>query len=181
MQKFFSILALFVLAFGVFFAQKTKVKEVLEPSFSVTPSVIPEKVEEDIKGGEEENGSGNKDIKTDTFLEKPDESLSPTPTTFSQQLPSIYESYKYPGSLVLDFSYPALILRSKDDPEAITQWYKKKITSDGFNVKTFVTTKANGKILNRLVGSQSEEEIDVEITKEAGEEFVKIKVIIKQK
>ena len=44
------------------------------------------------------------------------------------------------------------------------------------NVKTFVTTKTNGKVLNKLVGAGREGEVIVEISKSAGSGVVEIRV-----
>ncbi len=47
------------------------------------------------------------------------------------------------------------------------------------NVKTFVTTKANDKVLNKLVGADADKELRVEISKDPGDSLVKISVTIK--
>lgn len=84
---------------------------------------------------------------------------------------------KYPNSVVLESSNE-LILESEDDPETITNWYKGKIQEMGLRTKSFVQTRANDAILNKLSGANSDKEINVEISKN-GNSKVKIKVNVK--
>lgn len=83
---------------------------------------------------------------------------------------------KYPNSTVVSQNGSTTIYESSDNADAITDWYKKEIEDLNMNVKSFVTTKTNGKILNKLVGSDGKVEIDVEITKPSEEDTVKISV-----
>lgn len=65
---------------------------------------------------------------------------------------------------------------SDDNPDTITAWYKEKLKSLGYNANSFVVTKANDKILNKLVSDNGTNQIRIEISKENGNSPVKIKV-----
>ena len=105
------------------------------------------------------------------------EAGTPTQSTIN---PNIL-NYKYPNSQIISTSSNLLSLESFDDSDVITNWYKEKVNSLGMNVKTFVTTKANDKVLNKLVGADGNKEIGIEISKENSESAVKISVTIIEK
>ena len=50
-----------------------------------------------------------------------------------------------------------------DNYEKILQKYKDKIKEKGMSVTSFVTTSANGNILNKLSGASGNEEVNIEI------------------
>lgn len=77
----------------------------------------------------------------------------------------LLSEYLYPGAKIVNQDSSGLELKTSDDPEGITDWYKEKIISQGMNVKTFVSTKTNGNVLNKLLGATSEKEVRVEIEK----------------
>ena len=85
-------------------------------------------------------------------------------------------AYKYPNSTIMTSSDTSLTLQSHDSTDTITDWYKERIKSEGLNVKTFVNTRANDKVLNKLVAADSNKEISVEINKEPGSSVVEISV-----
>lgn len=87
--------------------------------------------------------------------------------------------WQYPGSTILAATNSSLTLNANADTDTITNWYKEKIKASGANAKSFVTTKANDKVLNKLVGSNGKTEIRVEISKEPGSSVVQIGVTIK--
>jgi hypothetical protein len=108
---------------------------------------------------------------TPTLSQPPDtQTATPGPTKTDGSFN--ISNFIYPGSSVQNRS-------DSDDTDAITEWYKNKIKSLGVNVKSFVTTKANDKVLNKLVGANSELEISVEISKDQGVSVARITVSLK--
>ena len=94
-----------------------------------------------------------------------------TPSIQEEKLPAptklSINHYKYPDSEVLFSS------------DIITSWYKEKITKEGMNVRTFVTTKTNDDVLNKLVAADGKKEVRVEISK-TGDNDTFIDILIKQ-
>jgi len=84
--------------------------------------------------------------------------------------------YKYPNSTVVSIDNNSMVLRSDDDTGLITQWYKDKIVEKKMSVKTFISTKANDKILNKLNGVSGDEEVEIEISKSDQQSNVEILV-----
>jgi len=76
----------------------------------------------------------------------------------------------------LESSSASSVFESNDDPDLITNWYKEKIKSLGMNSKSFVQTKTNGNVLNKLVGARGDKEIRVGIVKKNDESVTKITV-----
>jgi len=60
----------------------------------------------------------------------------------------------------------------------ITEWYRSRINSLGYNVKSFVKTSANDKVLNKLAAAKSGSEISVEIARDPGSIVTAITVLI---
>lgn len=88
------------------------------------------------------------------------------PTTSSNQTDS---SLIYPNARVVLQTSSEIRLESPDNPDTITPWYKEKIVAMGMNAKSFVTTKTNGNVLNKLVGANGNGEVRVEIERKEGE------------
>lgn len=101
---------------------------------------------------------------------------TPTPTFTQSQNRTQSSDLEYPGSKKIKVEGNKTFLESNDDPQKITDWYKDKIKSMGFNAKSFVTTSANDNILNKLVGSDGKREIRIEIKKSPNESTVHIEV-----
>ena len=157
------IVAIVVVITGVYFSQRNS--ETTESITQETHEVLSEEAE----------------FKTPTSspTDKPEPTTVPTsppPASSSNIL-----DFKYPNSQIISSSSNSLSLESNDNSDSITEWYKDKIHSLGMNVKTFVTTKANDKILNKLVGSDENKEISVEISKESMASSVIISVTIIEK
>lgn len=57
------------------------------------------------------------------------------------------------------------IYQSKDDPDTITQYYKNIFIRNNSKVKSFVITKTNGNVLNKLSGTINNKVLNVEIKK----------------
>lgn len=120
----------------------------------------------------------------------PAPSFTPTPTVFlptqtptrSQSSGQVLQDENnnsgliYPNSTVIFETGNAIVLQSQDNPQTITDWYKQKIESLNLNAQSFVSTNTNGNILNKLVGTNREKEIRVEISKKANEAIVEIRV-----
>ncbi len=126
-------------------------------------------------GTEEAN---EKDDVIPTLL--PTSTITPTKpqvTTIPQDESDLI-NYKYPNSQVVGSNGNELSLTSPDDSDTITNWYKERIRDEGLNVKSFMTTKTNGNVLNKLVGASSGREIRVDIINPVGEQLVKINVTI---
>lgn len=86
--------------------------------------------------------------------------------------------FKYPNSNQISGSDNTMNLESNDTPDLITDWYKEKIRSLGFKSKSFVQTKTNGNVLNKLVGASGNREIRVEVIKSADSPKVSINLSI---
>lgn len=107
-------------------------------------------------------------------LEPAETFLTLTPT--SKPSTSNIFDYKYPNSETVSSSDTSLLLNSTDNVGVITDWYKEKIKESGMNVKTFVTTKANDNILNKLVGANGEKKVRIEISKNGEGSTVRISI-----
>lgn len=158
-----TLVAVIVVATGIYFSQKSKqneeqieirTQEVLsdETQDTPTPSAIPTKIP--------------------TAIPQP----TNAPTAKPQDSSSAIPDFKYPNSNITSSSQNSLSMESSDTSDAITNWYKNKINSMGMNVKTFVTTSANEKVLNKLVGADGSREIRIEISQENNSSKVKISV-----
>lgn len=174
MNIFVTIVAVAIVMVGVVVSQINKTRVNIE---------APQKLEV-LSETDNETSVGSSEIQNDVeFEEEEEEELeevkipadTPIPTTASA---FSLGSYAYPGATIVSQSTYSLTLESTDSDEAITEWYKEKIGKEGMNVKTFVTTKANDKVLNKLAGADAEREIYVEIKKELGENTVLITVNI---
>jgi len=155
------IVAVLVVATGIYISQKEKVKQGNEISEQV------------------EVLSESDEVQDVTPTTEPNATSIPTP--IQSAFNSNILDYKYPNSQIISTSSNTLSLESDDDSDVITDWYKDKINSLGMNVKTFVKTKANDKILNKLAGADGTKEISVEISKESMNLLVNISVTILEK
>ncbi len=152
-----------VLVIGVLFSQKSRfiTQEELPTSEVLSEEkVIEEDSPQEVPVSEDKSSA----VATVTRM--------PTPTLNQTNL----ADYKYPNSQVVSSTGDSLLLNSTDASETITDWYKEKIRGEGMKVKTFVTTKTNNNVLNKLVGADGEKEIRIEIKKEAGSNTVEISV-----
>lgn len=84
--------------------------------------------------------------------------------------------YIYPNAKQKSTSNNVLILESTDDPRQITEWYKKQITKNGIKTKTFIQTKTNDTVLNKLVGTKNAQSITVIITQTNNNSTTKIEI-----
>jgi hypothetical protein len=172
MNIIITIIATVVLASGIFVNQKLNGPEAKEPGVAVlseevttddknTTTPTPLSVNDTNKSslGAEANGIDiDEDVNDQGQLtNKPD-----------------IGNYIYPDSSVISRDGSQLHLESDAESDTITEWYKTKIASSGMNVKTFAKTKANDKVLNKLVATDGVEQIAVEISRQSGADTVKI-------
>jgi hypothetical protein len=108
----------------------------------------------------------------------PSETPFQEPTQKPQMSVSELDDFIYPNSIVVEKGEDFIRLTSQDNPDVITDWYKEKIKSLSMNVKSFVTTKTNDKVLNKLAGAKSGFEANVEIEKEPQEPTTRIMVSV---
>lgn len=96
--------------------------------------------------------------------------VSPTPQQAIKNASNLF----YPNAHEISSDNGMSTLESSDDPDTITNWYKDLIKNMGMNTKSFVQTKTNGNILNKLVGSNATANISVEISKSSADKETKI-------
>jgi hypothetical protein len=104
---------------------------------------------------------------------------TPTPTITStpqQSHPS--GELRYPNAKYIRSEGDVEVYESQDDPDAITQWYKGQIQNMGLGIKSFITTKTNDNVLNKLVGADGGREVRIEITRTSGSSTTEIKVSV---
>jgi hypothetical protein len=173
MRLFLVIIAFIVLVSGVVYTQshKNAVSKVEEEK------VLSEEYGQDLVGEVENNITPDADTKTLDITQKP--TLLPTPT--SKVLPENninIDNFKYPGSETIGSSQKILSLKTMDNPDIVTTWYKDKITSLNMNVRSFVTTKTNDNVLNKLSAAGTDFEVSVEVKRVSGESTTLIQVEI---
>src|SRR3989338_4347040 len=126
---------------------------------------------------------------TEIPSQTPTHTLSPTPITHNQptgipptstptntptQPTQPNSDFQYPGSTLIERVESTTIFESIDDPKKITDWYKDKIKSMNMNVTSFIQTSTNGKVLNKLAGTNGKTQARVEIEKQENSQIVKI-------
>ncbi len=171
MKTFLTTLALFVFFSGILLNKvySSKKSESLNDSLS-----------------EKEDVRGDFDMNNESEVVVPTNTPTTTPKVQSVQKSeepseiSLY-TYKYPNSFVTSSNKSELILSSTDDENIITEWYKNKIKESGMNISTFVVTKTNDRVLNKLVGANDKSELRVEIVKGPDSSKVTINVSFKIK
>ena len=71
-----------------------------------------------------------------------------------------------------------MVLTSNDATETITSWYERVIQADGINVRSFVKTKTNGNVVNKLVGAKQGGEIEVAVEKKVNETPTRVEISV---
>lgn len=177
MKIFVVIIASLVLTSGIVYSQVQK-----SISHKQEETVLSANTQDDLV-----NESVEEENTVDENVSSYTQEMSVTPTPLPTRTPSVsdepqtnttLDNFIYPGSEAVNSSDSSLLLRSSDETENITNWYKEKITSEHMNAKSFVATKTNGNILNKLVGANGELEIVVEIKKEPVKNYSDITVSI---
>lgn len=101
---------------------------------------------------------------------------TPTPMSNNPQITSSdnHSTWIYPNASIISQANNHLELTTNDSANQVTDWYKNKIKQLGWNTTSFVMTNTNDQVLNKLVGAQNNQQVNVEITKVAGSSTVKI-------
>lgn len=95
------------------------------------------------------------------------------PTKLSSAKPTMITSISfikiYANSRIISQSDGSVAFESDDSPDVITTFYKSLIEQSGSKVTSFVTTKTNGNVLNKLAGVVDNQSIEIEIKREKTE------------
>lgn len=110
-------------------------------------------------------------------LQDPTTTSAPPTVPVEVHTPAPSTSWHYPKSTITASSGTVLTLSSNDNADTIAEWYKKKISEEGYAARSFVTTTTNGQVENVLVGANGEHEIRIEMKKQADSPTTIIRVI----
>lgn len=113
---------------------------------------------------------------TPTISLTPSPSLRPTTIPTSTYTPSQPTSTpssnqdsgipQYPGSQLISSSGSTKKYQTNDDASTVGDWYKQQIVSQGFNVKSFITTRANEHSEIVLSAASSNNQIKITIVQD---------------
>ena len=105
---------------------------------------------------------------------------NPTPTATQNQNSSSTDMnfYKYPNSQTEESGGNRLVLNSSDDPNKITEWYIEKLKNQNMKLNSFVKTKTNNNVLNKLISSNGTIKVSITISKKNSDTNAKIAVEI---
>ncbi|MGI5826411.1 MAG: hypothetical protein ACOX50_03295 [Patescibacteria group bacterium] len=78
----------------------------------------------------------------------------------------VLEEFRYPQAEVLSLAGSSFQLRSFDDVQKVTDWYKEKISKREMTVRNFIQTNSNGLVSNQLLGANQQEQVKVTINKD---------------
>jgi len=161
MQILATVVAIVILAFGVALSQSRN-------TF----------VEQNLSKNEQEKITPGESNSQENNQKKEEVSSTPIPTTTKKVIENNNNNdYIYPGSKIISILENSFVLESSDNADEITDWYKEKIKKKGLNVTTFVVTKTNNNVLNKLVGANKDERISVEIEQKTSDSKVTIRVV----
>lgn len=169
MNIFLTVCALLIVGVGIFVNRSG----LINTPENLAPETRPEVLS--VKEEVEENEVGDN---VEVIIEPTVAFVETVPTDAPAISASEIDSYKYPNAQVVNSSGNSLSLATTDNVDVVTSWYKDKISSEGMNVKSFVTTKANDNVVNKLVVASGEREIRVDIEKKSGDINVYITVLI---
>ena len=174
MQIILSLVAVLILAAGIVVNQNT---DLFKPNASEKSrdNVL---AQQDTPQNEEGKAEVVSEQANEINVENSQAVAGPTSTPYIKPQVDDLGKYRYPGATVIVSSSTTLVLESSENPDPITDWYKEVINSDGLNVTSFVVTKTNDNVLNKLVGADGVREIKVEIKKDSGDSMVKIEVAV---
>lgn len=105
----------------------------------------------------------------------PEATESPTPSPANTLSSDNNSDWFYPGAKMISEGMTT-VLESSDDTDKITDWYKEKIESEGFNVRSSVKTSANDNIKNVISAAKNSSNVHVEITKKPEDQSARIEV-----
>jgi hypothetical protein len=172
-----SVIAFIIVGIGVL-ANRTDVFYNHFPPDSVNGGEV---LSETVDSLNEESESADGDVEIET-VEEPTSSPTSQPTTpptvqgNQTDNNSQISYYQYPNSKVVSSSSTTMTLSSSDNTDTITDWYKDRITEKGMGVRSFVKTKANDKVLNKLSGASNSDKVDIEISRPSGDTITTIMV-----
>lgn len=86
--------------------------------------------------------------------------------------------FRYPDAEVISFKGNSFLLKSSDEVEKITGWYKDRISIKKMGINNFIQTNTNGNYSNLLQAANNNENIKVEIEKRNSDNKVNILVTI---
>lgn len=123
---------------------------------------------------------------TNGYKSDPKLYITPAPTMMPTILPTpilLPEPTKiptswliYPNAVILNQNIDTINLKSEDNFNIITEYYKNLFTNNGSKSRSFVTTNANGNILNKLSGIVKRKTLNIEIKKDNGSSTVYINI-----
>lgn len=181
MKIFIVIAASLTLISGIVYSRVQKIAGFGEEEKAVLSADTQDGVTpEGLAGGDVEKDAADKNVSSFTQ----EATVTPVPTqthTFTEKpvMNNTMDKYIYPGSEIVSSSSDSLFLRSSDDTNNITNWYKEKFFSEKINDTSSITekpTKPSEKILNKLVSADGDTEISVEIKKEESSSYSEITV-----
>jgi len=104
--------------------------------------------------------------------------ISPTKVPVQNQ-PAADNSWIYPNSQIISSLGNEFVLKTRDDSQITTNWYKNKIKQAGFDALSVAQTNSNGNVSNKLSGSIGQKEVNIEINKAGESEMTEIRVFLK--
>lgn len=156
LMTIFLIITSLVLLVISLYNQKDLIKKTEKiPPKSSKPSVLSQNT--DIKPSTSAAQS-KVDSKVEVKITPPAPPPTPQPPTSNSNT----DDLKYPNSSKQEDNK----FQTGDHPDAVTNWYKEKINQMKMSSKSFVTTKTNEKVLNKLVAADGNKEIKVTISRE---------------
>ena len=174
MNLVFSVVAAIILVSGIYLRQNLSGKNNSAdlPNQDVLSETSEPTRPESIQDNLDDKDSGDEQFPETTRTN------TPTPEVKSDPLVSVgsIDNFSYPGANIASMSRSHLSLSTQDNPDDVTNWYKNKIKSYGKSVSSFVTTKTNDNVFNKLVGADSKEELRITIEKKSDSQTVTIQV-----
>lgn len=148
-------------------------------SHSVNESEVVEEIQQEVLSEETETPEETATANPTVVPTSTPKSTSPQPTSTPVSTASTQTSnnsgWAYPNSTVVA-SGEKLVLSSSDSTDTITDWYRNKIESEGYNVRSSVKTSANDNIKNVISAAKNNANVNVEITKGPSDTTARIEV-----
>ena len=98
-------------------------------------------------------------------FQEPTSTINATKTIETETGFLVLDDFYYPGAEVVSLSGNSFQLRSFDDVQEITDWYKGVINDRNMSIKTFIQSNSNGQISNQLIGVGQKEQVKITINK----------------
>jgi hypothetical protein len=95
---------------------------------------------------------------SETIVSRPE--ITPLPTESSVTS----SGFIYPNAQVLENTGSRLRMTTTDPTDKVTEWYQSSFRNQGMKTTSFVKTKTNGNVVNKLAGASSGLQATVEIT-----------------